>query len=434
MTRLAIIADDLSSATDCGAQVVRSGLSVVVPLGGYSLPPQARLAQVISVDTDTRSLPTDSAYTKVNEATQGLIAEGWTDFYKSVDSTLRGSLGAEIEAVLDAAKPDCAIIAPAFPKYGRTTVEGVQYLHGRPLHETEFGSDPTAPVRDADIRKRLAEGSRRKSGRLSLDQLRAGPAQIQDAIYGLLAEGVELVVVDIAEQEDLKRICFGLAQSDLRILWVGSTGLAEFFPLAFEVTSASSESKQTYTVDPRPALALVGSASETTGQQLSYAKTNNGLKVIDLNPACLIQGQSMSAAELEKASANLRSSIESGHDVALVVRASREEIAATQQLGAALNMSASQVAQQIVEGLARVSSRLVFDGQISGIVATGGDTSNALCKALGAQALEILGEVEAGIPVLRVIGEQTLPLVTKAGGFGSSAAIADALGKVKQYA
>ncbi len=336
--------------------------------------------------------------------------------------------------MLDAVKPDCAVIAPAFPKYGRTTVEGVQYLHGRPLHETEFGSDPTAPVKDADIRRRLAEGSRRKSGRLSLDQLREGPAQIQDVIYGLLAEGVELVVVDIAEQEDLKQICLGLAQSDLRILWVGSTGLAEFFPLAFERTSASSESKQMYTVDQRPALALVGSASETTRQQLSYAQTNNGLKLIDLEARCLIQDEAMSAAELEKASANLRSSIESGHDVALVVRASREEIAATQQLGAAVNMSASQVAQLIVEGLAQVSSRLVFDGQISGIVASGGDTSNALCKALGAQALEILGEVEAGIPILRVMGEQTLPLVTKAGGFGGPAVVADALGKVKQYA
>jgi choline dehydrogenase len=35
MTRLAIIADDLSSATDCGAQMIQSGLSVVMPLGGY---------------------------------------------------------------------------------------------------------------------------------------------------------------------------------------------------------------------------------------------------------------------------------------------------------------------------------------------------------------------------------------------------------------
>src|ERR1044071_2581841 len=109
MTRLAIIADDLSSATDCGAQVVRSGLSVVVPLGGYSLPSQARPTDVISVDTDSRSLPPDHAYAKVKAASQQLVAEGWTHFYKSVDSTLRGNLGAEIEAVMDVVQPDFAI-------------------------------------------------------------------------------------------------------------------------------------------------------------------------------------------------------------------------------------------------------------------------------------------------------------------------------------
>jgi uncharacterized protein YgbK (DUF1537 family) len=218
MTRFAIIADDLSSATDCGAQVVRSGLSVVVPLGDYSLPRQARAAQVISVDTDSRSTFAAQAYAKVRAAAEQLFAEGWTHFYKSVDSTLRGNLGAEIEAVLDVVKPDCAVIAPAFPKYGRTTVDGVQYLHGRPLHETEFGTDPTAPVKDADIARRLAEGSRRKAGRLTLDQVRASPTQIKSAIRGLLADGIELVVVDIAEQDDLKRICLGLSQSDLKLV------------------------------------------------------------------------------------------------------------------------------------------------------------------------------------------------------------------------
>jgi hypothetical protein len=35
MTRLTIIADDLSSATDCGAKMIQSGLAVDVPLGGY---------------------------------------------------------------------------------------------------------------------------------------------------------------------------------------------------------------------------------------------------------------------------------------------------------------------------------------------------------------------------------------------------------------
>src|SRR5215216_7043148 len=249
MTRLAIIADDLSSATDCGAQVVRSGLSVVVPLGGYSLPTRTRAAQVISVDTDSRSLPADQAYAKVKAASQQLIAEGWTHFYKSVDSTLRGNLGAEVEAVLDVVKPDCAIIAPAFPKYGRTTVNGVQYLNGRPLHETEFGTDPTAPVKDADIARRLAEGSRRKAGRLTLDQLRAGPTEIKGVIRRLLDDGIELVVVDIAEQDDLKRICLGLSQSDLSVVWVGSTGLTEFVPLAFGATSALDTFHQRHTYD-----------------------------------------------------------------------------------------------------------------------------------------------------------------------------------------
>jgi uncharacterized protein YgbK (DUF1537 family) len=430
MTRLAIIADDLSSATDCGAQVVRSGLSVVVPLGGYSLPSQARTAQVVSIDTDSRSLSATQAYDKVKRASEQLIRDGWTRFYKSVDSTLRGNLGAEIEAVMDIVRPDCAIIAPAFPKYGRTTVDGVQYLHGRPLHETEFGTDPTAPVKDADISRRLAEGSRRKSGRLSLNQVRAESAEIKNAVQALLAQKIELIVVDIAEQDDLKRLCLGLSKSDLNIVWVGSTGLAEFVPLAFRASSTANAPSQDHKVDPRPALALVGSASETTREQLRFAEGDNKLRVIHLDAAHMIQNAMSEIVEVDR---NLRSALDLGHDVALVVRSSREEIAATQRLGATLKMSPAQVAQEIVECLAELGGGLVREGRLSGIVATGGDTANALCNSLDAQALEILGEVEAGIPIMRIVGDQSLPLVTKAGGFGSPAAMRDALMKVKQY-
>jgi uncharacterized protein YgbK (DUF1537 family) len=186
-------------------------------------------------------------------------------------------------------------------------------------------------------------------------------------------------------------------------------------------------------IDPRPALALVGSASETTREQLRHAQANNHLNIINLDPARLIENGITAAAELEGACSNLRAAIDSGHDAALVVRASRDEIAATQGLGAKLNLSPAQVAQRLVDGLARAGGRLVREGRISGIVATGGDTANALCAALGAQALEILGEVEAGIPIMRLLGEQSLPLVTKAGGFGSPAAMGEALVKVKQY-
>jgi uncharacterized protein YgbK (DUF1537 family) len=255
--------------------------------------------------------------------------------------------------------------------------------------------------------------------------------QIRSAVQEFVSEGIRLVVVDIAEQEDLKRICVGLSQSNLRIVWVGSTGLAEFVPLAFGVSSPADLFRQDRKIDFRPALALVGSASETTREQLRFAQADHGLNIIQLDPARMIQhGKS----ELEEANANLQTALELGHDVALVVISSRDEIAATQKLGAALNLSAAQVAHRIVDDLAKLAYRLIQDNRISGVVATGGDTANALCNVMGAQALEILGEVEAGIPIMRLVADVSLPLVTKAGGFGSPPAIRDALMKVKQYA
>lgn len=435
MTRLAIIADDLSSATDCGAQMVRSGLSVVVPLSGYSLPGQVSTPHVVSIDTDSRSLPADQAYDKVKIATQQLFAQGWANFYKSVDSTLRGNLGSEIEAVLEVVKPDCAIIAPAFPKYGRTTVDGVQHLHGRPLHETEFGSDPTAPVKDANIARRLTAGSPRKAGRLALESVRAGAENLERAVRNLLSNGVELVVADILEQYDLKQLCLGFANSNLKIVWVGSTGMAEFVPLACGAPTDSIESRRDPSLDHRPALALVGSASETTREQLRYAQINHKLQIVQIDASRLILSDQTATDELGLAHSSLGDALRSGQNAALAVKnASRDEVAVTQALGARLNLFAAQVAQKIVASLAQVASRFVIEGQVSGIVATGGDTANALCQALDAQALQILGEVEAGIPIMRLLGNQSLTLVTKAGGFGSVSAMADALAKVKQYA
>jgi D-threonate/D-erythronate kinase len=434
MTQLAIIADDLSSATDCGAQVARSGEPVVVPLVGFTLPAQAQGAHVISVDTNSRSLSPAQAYAAVQTAAHTLVAQGWQHFYKSVDSTVRGNLGAEIDAVLDESHATCAIIAPAFPKYGRTTRDGVQYLSGVPLHQTEFGTDPTNPVRESDLTKLLASQSKRKAGRISLAQLRQGPTVALAQLNQLLVEGVELVIVDVEEQEDLKRVCTNLSGGPASIVWVGSTGLAEFVPLAAGLGQASQAATHTGNLDPRPALIVVGSGSETTRQQLAYAQTNVGLHLIPLNPAAIVSGGVDAQTEIENVLASLTDSLAHNNAVALAVLSTRADIAATQQLGATLGLTPPQVAGRIAEALAHLGRTVALAGAISGIVATGGDTAKALCDALQVEALEIIAEVEAGIPVMRLLGPVSLPFVTKAGGFGSPAALATSIEMVKQYA
>lgn len=62
----------------------------------------------------------------------------------------------------------------------------------------------------------------------------------------------------------------------------------------------------------------------------------------------------------------------------------------------------------------------VMAGKVDGLVVTGGETAAQIARGLGVQAIEVLGEVEPGIALcsLHWAGGE-LPLVTKAGGFGS---------------
>lgn len=71
---------------------------------------------------------------------------------------------------------------------------------------------------------------------------------------------------------------------------------------------------------------------------------------------------------------------------------------------------------------------------VSGIFVTGGDTALGLLEALGADGSEILTEVSAGIPMMRLIGGKAsgIKMITKAGVFGSPDAITAAFRKLKE--
>src|SRR5258708_31374563 len=140
MPRVLILADDLSGAADCGIACVHAGLSAMVSLG---TPRDAdAAADVLSLDAHTRVLSADAAADRMRRLVTLYAGERSTLLFKKIDSTLRGHLGAELAAVLKARRTvvpgAVAIMAPAFPSNGRTTVGGLHYVHGSPLHESDL--------------------------------------------------------------------------------------------------------------------------------------------------------------------------------------------------------------------------------------------------------------------------------------------------------
>src|SRR5215211_3995165 len=143
MPQLVIVADDLTGAADTGACFASAGFATVIPLSGTTMPN----ADVVVLSTDSRDMSASDAARAVTAAVVRLTPEkrggcqGRSDadcvwFYKKIDSALRGHPRDELFAALQATGARRAVVAPAFPAEGRTTVGGRQHVGGVPVESS----------------------------------------------------------------------------------------------------------------------------------------------------------------------------------------------------------------------------------------------------------------------------------------------------------
>jgi len=171
--RLGVIADDLTGANDTGVQFARRGARTIVPLHWHNLTSLGRCADVLVLSTNSRGLPAGVAAHRAKLAAQALRKARVAAIYKKIDSTCRGNIGAELDAILDIYPTRLTLLAPSFPPAGRAVIDGTLTIDGIPVHRTSIGRDPIAPVRQSHLPTLLNTQSRRSIHHLSLEILRA---------------------------------------------------------------------------------------------------------------------------------------------------------------------------------------------------------------------------------------------------------------------
>lgn len=144
---IGVIADDLTGAAEIGAVCLRHGLRAEIVRHGKP----SGAADVVCLDTDSRSCPPDEAGRRAAAAARLLQAAGARWIYKKVDSVLRGQVTAEVEAVMRQLKLERALVLPANPSLGRTIRDGQYFIRGRLIHKTEFARDPEYPRRSSQV-------------------------------------------------------------------------------------------------------------------------------------------------------------------------------------------------------------------------------------------------------------------------------------------
>ena len=165
MPHIGVIADDLTGATTTGVLLARSGAKTTVFFNVEAAKTNINSSSLdaILIRSNTRALPPDEAYEKVSEAIKTLQSMNVSFFSKRIDTTMRGGIGVEIDAMLDyMVEGPVALVVPAMPQSKRILVGGYSIIDSVALVDTPVAQDVRTPVLENYIPKLLDGQSRRK--------------------------------------------------------------------------------------------------------------------------------------------------------------------------------------------------------------------------------------------------------------------------------
>jgi uncharacterized protein YgbK (DUF1537 family) len=421
--RLGVIADDLTGANDTGVQFARQGARTIVPLDWHDLASLGRHADVLVLCTNSRGLPAGAAAQRAKLAAQALRKARVAAIYKKIDSTFRGNIGAELDAILDIYPTRITLLTPSFPPAGRAVIDGTLTVDGTPVHRTSIGRDPVAPVRQSHLPTLLRAQSRRSIHHLPLEILRARWPRASKAIRSWQPADGGLVVADAATAADLRRLARLITEEGLLGVTAGSAGLAAALSMALPWGRRAI--RRLFPVE-HPILLVVGSANPTSLAQVADFERRRSAAVIRGEIREVLAGPERFRKELERVQGKASVAIHARRDTVITLAQQFDGRPALHGRGssarrkrvAALSPCASAT---LSEFLGRCARDLTRQSRLGALVLCGGDIAVATCRALRADGIILGGEVQAGVPWGRLVGGEypNMPVVTKAGGFGT---------------
>ena len=425
MPLIGAVADDLTGATTTGVLLARSKARTAVFFNEEAAEKGEGVEQLdaILISSNSRPLPANEAYEKVSSATLALKRMGVQYFSKRIDTTLRGGVGVEIDAMLDQLASDSiAVVVPAIPQSRRILVGGYSVIDGVALINTPVAHDVRTPVTENYVPRLLAGQTRRKIGLVTLSQVLGGEEAIRDALREQRANGCEVIVVDAITLEDVEEIAKACIELKWNVLAVDpgpfTSKLAYYRDLIQEeadnIPPAADEAGKTV-------LIAAGSATPVTKKQMEILCQDPRHVRISVNPIPLVEGGADSLDEVfqavHKAEELLNSSVPP--QAILFETALHGELLNLDEEDNKRHYAGGMSANRINAGLGTIISQLLEQcgrEKIAGLYTTGGDTMVNVCYQLGVECIEVVDYVIPQTDVGRLVGSYDgLPIVGKGG-------------------
>ncbi|GAB3452043.1 four-carbon acid sugar kinase family protein [Streptomonospora sediminis] len=427
MAQVLVVADDLTGANATGARFARAGMRVATVTPEHVTAVAAEYDAVVA-NLDSRHASAEQAADLVADVIEAIWPVGLV--VKRIDSTLRGNVGAELEAAWRAVRERVpartavrALVVPAFPTGGRTTVDGVQLLGGLPLEQTELARDPYCPMDTGDIAAILARQSGLAVRRVAVRQV------TQNMLTAELRSGDEPVLVcDAADEQRIEALAGAAAEVHREdgTVWVAADPGPSGALLAYAMRLRGQARA------PGPVLAVAGSTTDLTRRQVAALARSGPVRFVDAEADRLGGGDRDHAADVAR---QLTERIGSAvfPDV-VVLRLVGPGPAAEPRT--AVRALPARLAELLAEVVGAVEEQAGSHALPSGLYLTGGDVTSCVFDALDVHGFAVGGEV-LPLAVHGTISGGSLdgvPAVVKGGLVGDESAAVECLGRLRRAA
>jgi uncharacterized protein YgbK (DUF1537 family) len=425
MAKIGVVADDLTGATTTGVLLARSKAKTAVFFDDTAAANYEGLNDLdaVLISSNSRPLPKEDAYQRVSKATAILKNAGVKYFSKRIDTTLRGGIGTEIDAMLDTlGEGTVAMVVPAMPQSRRILVGGYSVIDNVALIRTPVAQDVRTPVRENYIPKLIQSQSKRKVDAIFLEDILAGEDQIAEAMKAKIEAGAEVLVIDAISIDDVETIARAAMTVGRPVLAVDPgpfTAKMAFCRGIIEVEQPNIPDVKPVT--GKTVLIAAGSATPVTKRQMEVLCEDDQVRRIEVDPLALIHGADSAndeIARVEKLAVGMLNQPVPPKAILMETALHGDLLdldAEDKRHGYAKGMSA----ESINGGLGAIVAAVIEEAgrdKIAGLYATGGDTMVNVCYHLGVNCLEMIDYVIPQTDVSFLTGKYAgLPIVGKGG-------------------
>lgn len=430
MARCLVVADDLTGANATGVMLHDAGYSARTVLSiESSASGNISDCDCLLYPTDSRSISGAEAYKRVYEATQRLRTDGTKVFAKRIDSTLRGNLGQETDAMLDALGGGAvAIVAPCFPSSGRIVCGGYMLVNSVPLHKTSAAVDPKNPVHTSCVADLFKAQSKYPVASIDMNTLRQGTEHIKQKIADFASGGARIITFDCISDDDLDLIADAAIASAVPFISVGPgpSTLAAVKRTLPQQKKAAGDS----------ILLVIGSVNAVAKAQVDEVMPSREIFASIARPSAFAAGAAEREAEIKRVTDEVCGALGDFGVCAVIGEGiDPDKRIDLKKYEAQSGMTADELSTMINGCFAKITAGVLERGRgrVKGLYTSGGDITVAVCKELCVNSIQLESEVLPLAAFGALCGGKYtgLNIITKGGMAGDKYALRDCIAYLK---